>query len=76
MMQQNLALFILTGIQKQLLMRVLFTIYLSQSIVPLYQTSKNFLEKVSAGLFIHFNDTINISKYNPFSCSIADTNHQ
>ena len=23
-----------------------------------------------------FNDTINISKYNPFSCSIADTNHQ
>ena len=60
MMQQNLALFILTGIQKQLLMGVLFTIYLNQSIVPLYQTSKNFLEKVSAGFLIQSSMTLSI----------------
>lgn len=52
MMQQNIGSFILTQRDKQLLMRVILTMNLNQSIVPLYQTSKTLLEKVWAGLLI------------------------
>ena len=38
--------------QKQLLMKVILMMYLNQSIVRIYQTYKNHLEKVSAGLLI------------------------
>ena len=49
-MQQNIAPFILTQQQKQLLMKVILMMYLNQSIGRLYQTSKDMLEKVQARL--------------------------
>ena len=52
MMQQNIAPFILTQRDKQLLMRVILTINLNQSVVKLSQTFKNLLKKVWTGLLI------------------------
>ena len=43
----------LTQNQKQLLMKRTLIMYLNQSIVRLYQTYKNLLEKVWAVLLIH-----------------------
>ena len=48
--KQNMTLFIHTQKQKQLLMKVTLMMYLNQSILRLYQTSKHFQEKVQAGL--------------------------
>ena len=52
MIQQNIPSFILTQKQEQLLMRVTEIKYLNQSILQLYQTCKNILEKVWVGLLI------------------------
>ena len=41
MIKHNIALFILTQKQKQLLMEVILMTYLNKSIVLLYQTYKN-----------------------------------
>ena len=43
----------LTQKQEQLLMTVILMMYLSQSIVRLYQASGNLFGKVHAGLFVH-----------------------
>ena len=51
-MQQNIASFNLTQRDKQLLMRVILTINLSQSVVKLSQTFKNLLKKICSGLLI------------------------
>ena len=48
--KQNMTLFIHTQKQKQSLMKVTLMMYLNQSILRLYQTSKHFQEKVQAGL--------------------------
>ena len=52
MMQQNIRPFILTQKQKQLLMKMTLMMYLNQSTLPLYQTYKNNMEKLPAGLLI------------------------
>ena len=50
--KQNITPFIRPQKQKQLLMKVILMVYLDQSIVRLYQTYKNHLEKVWARLLI------------------------
>ena len=45
-MQQNIATFVLTQKQKQLLMKMTWMMYSNQSIAQLYQTRKNLLEKL------------------------------
>ena len=52
MTKQKIAPFILSQRQKQLLMRVILMMYLNQSLARLYQTRKNHLVKVTAGLLI------------------------
>ena len=47
--KQNLAPFSRTQKQKQLLIKVIFMMYLNQSILRLYQTYKNLLEKIRVG---------------------------
>ena len=49
MMKQNITPFIYPQKLKQLLMRVILTIHLNQSVVILYQTYKNLLEKFGLG---------------------------
>ena len=51
-MQQNIAPFILTQKQKQLLMKATLMMYLNQSIVRLMSKYENLLEKVCAVLLI------------------------
>ena len=51
-MKQNIARFIQTQKQKQLLTKVTLTMYLNQSIVLLYQIYKNHSEKIQIGLLI------------------------
>ena len=51
-MQQNIPYFILTQKQEQLLMRVILMMYLNKSILRLYQTYKNDLQKLQDGLLI------------------------
>ena len=48
-MQQNIARFIRTQKQKQLLMRIIMMMYSNQSIVRLYQT---YIENLQVVLFI------------------------
>ena len=45
-MKQNIVLLLRTQKQKQLLMKVMLMTYLNQFILRLYQTYRNFLEKV------------------------------
>ena len=55
MMKQNMSPIIHNQKQKQLSMKVTLMnqlMYLNQSILQLYQTQKNFYEKVQAGLLI------------------------
>ena len=47
-----MALFSQTQKQKQLLIKVILMMYLNQSILRLYQTYKNLLEKILVGLLI------------------------
>ena len=58
MMQQNIPYFILTQKQEQLLMRVILMMYLNKSILRLYQTYKNDLQKVQDGLLIQQSVTL------------------
>ena len=51
-MKQNIARFIQTQKQKQLLTKVTLTMYLNQSIVLLYQIYKNHSENIQIGLLI------------------------
>ena len=46
MMLQNIVPFILPQKQKQLLMKAILMMHLDQSILRLYQTYKNVLEKI------------------------------
>ena len=57
-MQQNIPYFILTQNQEQLLMRVTLMMYLNKSILRLYQTYKNDLQKVQDGLLIQQSVTL------------------
>ena len=57
-MQQNIPYFILTQKQEQLLMRVILMMYLNKSILRLYQTYKNDLQKVQDGLLIQQSVTL------------------
>ena len=52
MLQQNVSFFILTRDQKLLSMKATLMMYLNQSIIQLYQTYENILEKVKTGLLI------------------------
>ena len=52
MLQQNVSFFILTRDQKLLSMKATLMMYLNQSIIQLYQTYENILEKVETGLLI------------------------
>ena len=49
MIQQNIQAFIQTQKQKQLLVKAILMLHLNQSILQLFQTYKNMLEKVWAG---------------------------
>ena len=51
MIKQNIALTHIKK-QKQLLMKIILMTYLNQSILQLYQTNKEFQEKVQAGSLI------------------------
>ena len=50
--KQNIASFIRCQKLKQLLIRVILMTYLNQSVVRLYETYKNFFEKIWIGLLI------------------------
>ena len=69
-MQQHILPFILTQKQKRLLMRVTLIIYLTQSILSLYNIQK-YLRKGSDWIIDSVvSHTINIPKYNPLAVSI------
>ena len=51
-MKQNIAFFIRTQKQNQLLMKVTLIMYLDQFVVQLYEMYKNLSQKVQVGLLI------------------------
>ena len=57
-MKKNIAPFIRPRTLKQLLMRVILTMYLNQSIVRLYQTYINGLKKIWVRLLIKLDITL------------------
>ena len=66
MIQQNIALFISTENQKELLLKAILMMYLNQSIERLYQTYKNIFGKCSGSVIDSFvSYTNNISRYIP-----------
>ena len=52
MMKQNIAFFIRTQKQNQLLMKVTLIMYLDQFVAQLYEMYKNLSQKVQVGLLI------------------------
>ena len=57
-MKQNIRPFILTQKQKRSIMKAALMRYLNQFTIRLYQTYKNILEKVRAGLLIKSSVTL------------------
>ena len=57
-MKQNIRPFILTQKQKRSIMKAALMMYLNQFTIRLYQTYKNILEKVRAGLLIKSSVTL------------------
>ena len=57
-MKQNIRPFILTQKQKQSIMKAALMMHLNQFTIRLYQTYKNILEKVRAGLLIKSSVTL------------------
>ena len=57
-MKQNIRPFILTQKQKRLIMKAALMMHLNQFTIRLYQTYKNILEQVRAGLLIKSSVTL------------------
>ena len=57
-MKQNIRPFILTQKQKRSIMKAVLMMHLNQFTIRLYQTYKNILEKVRAGLLIKSSVTL------------------